>query len=943
MKNFLNYSRRRLDIKLPSFSFGILKNIGSSLFHSSSNFYKSWGLRRVDIDPFEPSLVSQQSIDIFLKSLEFGRVNEYLLYAIVYTDQGFLTVCNSFMVNRDTSAYFIQQKLALGIARLNEMYDSPTVKLMAFRYREVISPPTYTKPSPEPLKGVSLKHLNRTYLTETYAPFRPELSNWGYLYKSDGNFDFFHYSVDYDIVREYIGDGVYNVSVLLRKEDGRKLLDFVDRVKDDRITRCIGNDTIFIANGKVINVERKLPSKYIPASVGSYIQSNEMKNLITFDIEAYLDSEGTFIPYACGWCIDELVNLYFLKDFDSPQAMIQKAFGDILGDKKLHRLSVYIHNNKNFDAYFILKALIGTAFHVQPLFRDGKMISIKIIANRGTKNAVSIKLIDSYMVLPESLAKLARAFKCKDPKGIFPYHFVNPSTLNYRGAVPDYSFFEVEKASYSEYINYKKDISSHYGVWDLWEQTGRYLKADLLALYQVMSSARRLVYEQYNVDICTVLSASSLSFKIYRSKFMAQIPLDIIDNRENYSYDEWVRIIAKYTPKIPIITKPRLANELRQAYYGGLVDVFIPRGENLFKYDVNSMYPFAMLKDMPIGDPTFSTDSNLDNYFGFCYAKIKTPDNIKIPVLPYKSQEDRLVCPIGEWTGWYFSEELKNARDNHGYTIKVIHGYMFERGKGVFKQFVEHFYKLKQQFQGEGLGVIAKLLLNSLYGRLGMKAMTTRTEIVTQIKHEKLVRAHDVINFADLGDGYELVTYNVSPNHESFELHSKPLEEFFKKALSVELQNEHLNISVPISAAITAYGRIEINKYLRKHGAALCKHRATHNLRNASGPPIQVYYRDTDCVVLSAPLPANEVGGELGQMKLEHKIKNGIFIAPKLYYLHVLPQPNQKDVIKARGLGGELTLAEFEQLYRMQIISRAKDKWFKNIIKGAIQVKSIMC
>lgn len=44
-----------------------------------------------------------------------------------------------------------------------------------------------------------------------------------------------------------------------------------------------------------------------------------------------------------------------------------------------------------------------------------------------------------------------------------------------------------------------------------------------------------------------------------------------------------------------------------------------------------------------------------------------------------------------------------------------------------------------------------------------------------------------------------------------------------------------------------------------------------------------------------------------GQMKLEHQIKQGIFIAPKLYYLRVIPQPDQKDVIvKARGIGGDL-------------------------------------
>jgi hypothetical protein len=146
-----------------------------------------------------------------------------------------------------------------------------------------------------------------------------------------------------------------------------------------------------------------------------------------------------------------------------------------------------------------------------------------------------------------------------------------------------------------------------------------------------------------------------------------------------------------------------------------------------------------------------------------------------------------------------------------------------------------------------------------------------------------------------------------------------------------------------MAAAITAYARIELNKALRKRSAALCKHRATHNLKDAQGHPIKIYYRDTDSVVLSAPLPPDQVGPGLGPMKLEHLIKEGIFIAPKLYYLHVVAEPPKKAavIVKARGIGGDLTLAEFEQLYNMQTITRTKDKWFTDINIGGVTVKKI--
>ncbi|XLR65359.1 hypothetical protein S83_016031, partial [Arachis hypogaea] len=43
---------------------------------------------------------------------------------------------------------------------------------------------------------------------------------------------------------------------------------------------------------------------------------------------------------------------------------------------------------------------------------------------------------------------------------------------------------------------------------------------------------------------------------------------------------------------------------IRRGYYGGHSDVYKPHGENLFYYDVNSLYPFVMKTlPMPGGEP----------------------------------------------------------------------------------------------------------------------------------------------------------------------------------------------------------------------------------------------------------------------------------------------------------------------------------------------------
>jgi hypothetical protein len=54
-----------------------------------------------------------------------------------------------------------------------------------------------------------------------------------------------------------------------------------------------------------------------------------------------------------------------------------------------------------------------------------------------------------------------------------------------------------------------------------------------------------------------------------------------------------------------------------------------------------------MLNDMPIGKIIKSTDTNLDNYFGFCYASVTVPSNVKNPVLPFRNEYGEVYNPVG--------------------------------------------------------------------------------------------------------------------------------------------------------------------------------------------------------------------------------------------------------------------------------------------------------
>jgi hypothetical protein len=56
-------------------------------------------------------------------------------------------------------------------------------------------------------------------------------------------------------------------------------------------------------------------------------------------------------------------------------------------------------------------------------------------------------------------------------------------------------------------------------------------------------------------------------------------------------------------------------------------------------------------------------------------------------------------------------------------------------------------------------------------------------------------------------------------------------------------------------------------------------------------------------------------------MKLENKITRGLFVAPKLYWL----QPESGEtVVKARGVGADLTAEQFESLFNLEAVSERK-------------------
>jgi hypothetical protein len=164
-----------------------------------------------------------------------------------------------------------------------------------------------------------------------------------------------------------------------------------------------------------------------------------------------------------------------------------------------------------------------------------------------------------------------------------------------------------------------------------------------------------------------------------------------------------------------LIWKPRpdVTEFVRQSYHGGRVEVFKSHHPNLTAYDVNSMYPYVMQFPMPIEYIGQSRELSDDKY-GFIHATVSIPD-CYIPGLPVRF--GKLFFPMGTVTGVWTADELRHEACR-GATIQKIHQAHYFQTEPIFQSYIEKLYELKKTAT-EPTRTIAKLLLNSFYGKFG--------------------------------------------------------------------------------------------------------------------------------------------------------------------------------------------------------------------------------
>ncbi len=358
----------------------------------------------------------------------------------------------------------------------------------------------------------------------------------------------------------------------------------------------------------------------------------------------------------------------------------------------------------------------------------------------------------------------------------------------------------------------------------------------------------------------------------------------------------------------------------RETYCGGIVDVYRPHlVDKGYYYDVNSLYPTAMCRPMPVGKPTLvhlTKDEFLEGiFFGYLEATVQTPVDEYIGLLPIK-HSGRLVCPGGSFSGFFFSEELRFALNNKYELLNIGKAYSFQRGENTFKDLIDTLNGMKVTAQLEGKPVlrnIAKLLMNSMYGRFGMHTGEEKHAIVNQDALPTLMKQNTIIENKSLGE-LQLITYLLNQDILDY-TKDKDL-----KTIQRYLKGIPGQTNVPIAAAVTAYSRMIINQMKLV----------------ALNEGLKLYYSDTDSLVVNGPMPPEYLDiAELGKLKLEHTIKEGIFVAPKIYYLKT---DENQEVLKCKGYTGKLVRDQYLELLAGNTLDLEVTRWGRSLQESKVQI-----
>lgn len=307
-----------------------------------------------------------------------------------------------------------------------------------------------------------------------------------------------------------------------------------------------------------------------------------------------------------------------------------------------------------------------------------------------------------------------------------------------------------------------------------------------------------------------------------------------------------------------IETNAQVNETSRDAYFASRVEVFSTYCDDALYYDVNSSFPYAMTFPVPgeLKGSYRGRPKGDPDDLWMADVEIEVPESY-LPPLPVRAG-GRLFFPTGKWRGWYSNIDIEVLLKSGGRINRMYESMVF-RPNTDLRDYSLTLYDLRKKSEGV-IKVVCKYLMNSLYGKFA----------------ESDLKSELIVNPAKTQPEWTMTTPGVFVN---------------EKVVPVP------HMHVPIAVHVTAIARRTLFDFM--------------------GLSSELHYCDTDGF---STTQGYQDGNELGEIKLEKRIRKGRFLQAKVYDLQGSDAEGKPlHVIKAKGFS-RMTLEKFEKLLNFEEI-----------------------
>lgn len=457
-----------------------------------------------------------------------------------------------------------------------------------------------------------------------------------------------------------------------------------------------------------------------------------------------------------------------------------------LSKKNKNLREIWAHNGANFDWQHLIEFCIKNRSDIKPEARMSKSIGISVQLTV-EKLRYKIHLYDSYRLFPRSLNDLSHDLGVETPK-------IDIDIL------PG----ELKKINLQKYYEY--------------------LKADTIACSQILTKVQQII----NENICTKNPVRKLKSTV-----------------ASQAKDIWRREFLKQEIYVPRNKKFKAFE--RKTYHGGLV---LCPDNGIFNdctgIDRVSMYPAEMANiNLPTFYRTYKTRKYVPEKPGLYFVEYDTKDN----KFPFIFDENNKISVSGR--AYITSIEYDYIVSIGGF-VKVIYGFVFTNYAPILRQYSLKLFELKSRAKKENhkaLETVAKLFLNSLYGKFAQSDLALSIRFMTYPEIEKARKSGKRVKPSGLMTIVEEEMYSI----DSF---------------------------VSIASFITASARVSLMKVVR----------ANYD---------KALYTDTDSVFVQGPIQGVKLGSSLGDWSIEWEHCRLTLAGRKLYSVE---GANNFIKIRAKGI-----------------------------------------